>query len=158
MGFVQEHSKLNFHYRTNSVKLNFSANSENLVFGPFLVHVPNFWGKKYFSRKSGPVMPNFIRDSSNIPKSRKIMIHFQENAWTEGWKDGKTDGKALFHRTLPDIARGPTKGLNGLGWIKGLGWPNRERGLGKNISWRDLEKKWVVQVLRKGWLWLWMKL
>ena len=115
MGFVQEHSKLNFHYRTNSVKLNFSANSENLVFGPFLVHVPNFWGKKYFSRKSGPVMPNFIRDSSNIPKSRKIMIHFQENAWTEGWKDGKTDGKALFHRTLPDIARGPTKGLNGLG-------------------------------------------
>ena len=28
------------------------------------------------------------------------MIQFQENAWTEGWKDKKT----LFYRTLPATA------------------------------------------------------
>ena len=31
------------------------------------------------------------------------MIKFQENAWTEGWKDGQT----LFYRTLPATAEGP---------------------------------------------------
>ena len=31
------------------------------------------------------------------------MIQFQENAWTEGRKDGQT----LFHSTLPATAGGP---------------------------------------------------
>ena len=35
------------------------------------------------------------------------MIQFQENAWTEGQKDGRKDGKALFHRALQATAEGP---------------------------------------------------
>lgn len=40
-------------------------------------------------------MPNFIRDSSNIPKSRKIMIHFQENAQTNRKTDKRMDRSYL---------------------------------------------------------------
>ena len=35
------------------------------------------------------------------------MIQFQENAWTEGQKDGRKDGKTLFHRALQATAEGP---------------------------------------------------
>ena len=41
------------------------------VFDPFLVHFPNFGGKKIFPGKSGSVTHNFIWVSSIIPKFRK---------------------------------------------------------------------------------------
>ena len=53
---------MNFHYRTNSVNINdwnFSINSKNPVFGPFLVHFPSFWGKTIFRRKSSSATYNF---------------------------------------------------------------------------------------------------
>ena len=52
-------NNINFHYRTNSVKIDdkiFQYIQKTL----FLAHFPNFWGKKFFSRKSGFVMHNFI--------------------------------------------------------------------------------------------------
>ena len=65
-------NNINFHYRTNSVKINdnFSINSKNHVFGPFLVQFLYFGGKN-FSGKSGSLMHNFIWVSSTMPKLRK---------------------------------------------------------------------------------------
>ena len=40
---------------------------------------------------------------------RKLMSQSQENFQTKGWKDGKTEGWTLIHRTLPATAGGPTK-------------------------------------------------
>ena len=66
----------------------FSIHSKNHVFGPFLVHLPNFWGKKNFSGKSGSVTHNFIWISSIMGKFRKkLMIQ------TPGQKDGRMEGR-----------------------------------------------------------------
>ena len=79
MGFVQNTANnINFHYRTNSVKINhkiFQYIEKTL----FLVHFPNFGGKKNFPGKSSSVINNFIWDSS--------ILEFWENAWTEGRTD-----------------------------------------------------------------------
>ena len=78
---------INFHYRTNSVKINntiFQYIQKTL----FLAHFPNFGGKKNFAGKPGSVTDNFIWVSSIMSKFRKkLMIQFQENART----DGRTD-------------------------------------------------------------------
>ena len=37
------------------------------------------------------------------------MIQFKENAQTEGWKDGTTDGHTLFYRTLLGTTEGQLK-------------------------------------------------
>ena len=66
IGFVQEHSKKVF--IDDQI---FSINLKNSVFGLFLVHFPNFWGKKIFSGKSCSVTHNFIWVSSTMPKYRK---------------------------------------------------------------------------------------
>ena len=51
MGFVQKHSKLyKFSLQKKIIKSyrqNFSINSKNPVFGPFLVHFPNFGAKDF---------------------------------------------------------------------------------------------------------------
>ena len=60
-------NNINFHHRTNSVKINFSINPKNHVFGPF----SQFWEQKKISGKSGSVMHNFIWASSTMPKFRK---------------------------------------------------------------------------------------
>ena len=52
MAFVQEHSNINFHYRTSSVKINdkiFQKILETLL----LAHFSNFGGKINFFGKSG---------------------------------------------------------------------------------------------------------
>ena len=46
----------------------------------------------------------FLTPCQNL---EKVMIQFQENAWTEGQKDGRKDGKTLFHRALQATAEGP---------------------------------------------------
>ena len=69
-------------------------NSKKPVFGPFLVHFPNFRSKKLFSGKSGSVTHNFIWISNTVPKSRKkLIIQFQENTRTDGRTEGQKDGK-----------------------------------------------------------------
>ena len=88
-------NNINFHYRTNSEKINdkmFQYIPKSQCFGPFLVHLPNFWSKKDFSGKSIFVTHNFKWVSSTMPKFRKkIMIQFQENAWTDGRTEGWAD-------------------------------------------------------------------
>ena len=82
-----------FHYRTNSVKIKdktFQYIQKTLflaIFDPF----SQFWGQKIFSRKSGSVAHNFIWVSSIMPKFRKQLIQFQENARTDRRTDGGTD-------------------------------------------------------------------
>ena len=71
----------------------------------FLAHFPKFLGKNFFSRKSSchAQLHMGFQHHANIEK--KLMIQFQENTWTEGWKDGQT----LFYRTLPATVGGPNK-------------------------------------------------
>ena len=71
------------------------------VFGPFLVHFPNFWGKKKFSGKFGlsrmsygflAPCQNFEKTNDAIPRKRP---------------DRRKDGQILFHRTIPPTAGDP---------------------------------------------------
>ena len=103
-------NNINFHYRTNSVKINdkiFQYFQKKTcfwsIFGPFSQFL-----KKFFSRKSGSVKHNFIWVCSIMPKFRK-------NYWfnskktprqTEGQKDGQ-EGQTLFYRILLATAGGP---------------------------------------------------
>ena len=62
-------NNINFHYRTKQVKLNdqlFQQIQKNPYFSLFLVHFPNFGGKKKFSWKPDSAMHNFIWVSSAI--------------------------------------------------------------------------------------------
>ena len=68
-----------------------SKNSENPVFGSFWIHFPNFGGKKIFPEN--PALPRttlyeFLAPCQNL---EKLMIQFQENAWTDGRTEGRTD-------------------------------------------------------------------
>ena len=63
MGFVQKHSKLyKFSLQKKIIKSyrqNFSINSKNPVFGPFLVHFPKFPRKRltgWAKGRTGPVL------------------------------------------------------------------------------------------------------
>ena len=71
------------------------------IFGPF----PNFWGKKYFSKKLGchAQLHNGFMHPGTI--QRNLMIKFRENAPTMA---GGKDGQNLFYRILPATARGLT--------------------------------------------------
>ena len=89
MGFVQEHSKYNFHYRKNLVKINVKF-FQYIKKTPFLAHFsacfPILW--PIF----GSVTHNFIWVSSIMPKFRKkLIIQFKENARTNGRTEGRTD-------------------------------------------------------------------
>ena len=101
---------INFHYRLNSVKINDKISQKTLkkkhIFGcAFLVHFPNFQGKKFFSEKSGSVTHNFIWVSSTMPNLEKT-----NNAIPRKRPDRRKDGrtKTLFYRTLPATTGGPT--------------------------------------------------
>ena len=63
---------INFHYITNSVKINakFFNKFKKPCFGPFLVRFPNL-GQIFFSQKSSSFMHNLISVSSTMPKFRK---------------------------------------------------------------------------------------
>ena len=64
-------NNINFHYKTNSLQINHKIFQKNAkkkqVFGSFLIHIPNFWGKKIFLENLA-IMQNFIRVSRIIPK------------------------------------------------------------------------------------------
>ena len=67
-------NNIDFHYRTNSVKINdkiFQYIQRKPVFGPFLSHFPIFGAKRFFSGKPGSVMHKFTWVSSTMPKFRK---------------------------------------------------------------------------------------
>ena len=67
-------------------------------FGPFF---PILGQKKVFPENLALSHTNFY----HAKFQKKLIIQFQENAWTEGRKDGQT----LFYRTLPTTAGGPIK-------------------------------------------------
>ena len=84
-----------FHYRTNSVKINdknFSINSKNHAFGPFMVHFSGFWCKNFFLENKalshttsyGSLAPCQILEKTNdaIPRKRQ-----------KRRKDRRTDGR-----------------------------------------------------------------
>ena len=72
LDFWNTENNIHFHYYL--VKMNdqiFQKIQKKPVFGTFLVHFPNFWEKKFFSRKSSSVTHNFIYVSGIMPKFRK---------------------------------------------------------------------------------------
>ena len=68
------------------------------VFDSFLVHFPNFWGKKNFPGKS----------YQNLEKTNDTNSK-QTPGQMEGQKDGWKSRQTIFHRTLLDNAGGPNK-------------------------------------------------
>ena len=64
-------NNINFHYRTNSVKIKdyfFNKLKKKPVFDPILTHFPNVWSKRNFPEKSGSVTHIVVWVSTVIPK------------------------------------------------------------------------------------------
>ena len=85
-------NNINFHYRTNSVKI------DDKLF-------QSIW---LSCTKSGSVMHNFISFSSIMPKFRKNWWYNSRKmpGQMEGWKERQKDRQTLFFRTLPTTAGG----------------------------------------------------
>ena len=50
-------NNIHFHYRTNSEKISsqtFQSIQKNPIFGPFLVHFPNFWHTMFHAQLHAP--------------------------------------------------------------------------------------------------------
>ena len=84
---------------------------KKLVFGPFLAHFPNFWGKKSFLENlslSRTTSYGFLASYQDFQKTNDTI---PRNAPTDGRTDGRTewrkDGQTIFNRTLPANAGGP---------------------------------------------------
>ena len=101
-------SNINFHYRTNSVKINDQIFQE-IQKTPFLeVHSPNFGGKKFFlenpalshTTSYGFWVPCQNLDKTNDTIPRKCL---------DRRKEGPKDGQTLFYRTLQATAGGPIR-------------------------------------------------
>ena len=100
-------NNIDFHYRTNSVKINdkiFQYIQRKPVFGPFLSHFPIFGAKRFFSGKPGSVMHNFTWVSSTMPKFRKT-----NDTILRKRLDRRKDRQTLLHRTLPANAGCPLR-------------------------------------------------
>ena len=80
-------NNINFHYGSNSVKINkFSNESKRSCFWPFWVHFPKF-----------PICHAQLPVSSNMPKFK------YPDRQKDRWKDRQT----LFYRAIPTTAGGP---------------------------------------------------
>ena len=83
---------INFHYRTNSVKINDKffnkLKKKPVFFGPFLVHFPNF-GDKTFFLENLAVTHNLIWIPSTTPKFRKYKWYNPKKMPRQ--KDRRTD-------------------------------------------------------------------
>ena len=66
-----------------------------------MAHFPNIWGKKSFSKKiwlhHAQLHKGFYHHAKIL---KNLLIQFQKNT--------RTDGRTLFHRTLPATASGST--------------------------------------------------
>ena len=86
-------NNLNFHYRTNSVKIQKPKFSINWKKNMFLAHfwlISQFWGLKTFSGESSSVTHKFIWISSTRPKLEKAndKIPQRLDGRTKGWRTG----------------------------------------------------------------------
>ena len=86
-------NNINFHYRTNSVKINdkiFQYIKKNPVFVLFLAHFPNFSGKKIFlenSALSHATSYGFLASCQNLEKTNDTIPRKRPDRR----KDGRTD-------------------------------------------------------------------
>ena len=82
---------MNFHYRTNSVKINNQIsplNSKNPIFGPF----SQFLERRLFSKKIWLCHAQLHKGFQHHVKiQRNLIIQFQENTWRD---DGRSEGRA----------------------------------------------------------------
>ena len=89
----------NFHYRTNSVKINdriFQYIQKNPVFGPFLSHFHNFWGKKIFLGNpalSRTTSYGFLASCQNLEKTNDKIPRKHPDGQKDRRKDKRTDGR-----------------------------------------------------------------
>ena len=94
----------NFHYRTNSVKINdkiFQYIQKTL----FLAHFPRFFGQKFFSLEnpalSRTTSYGFLALRQNLEKTNDTI----PRKGPERQKNWRKDRQTLLHRTLPANAR-----------------------------------------------------
>ena len=74
----------------------FNKNSKNPVFGPFLVHFPNFGGKKFFQeRLCHANLYRFLAPCQNLEKTNDTIPRKQsdrcKDGRMEGWAERRTD-------------------------------------------------------------------
>ena len=86
----------------------FSNKLKKLFFDPFWALFPSFGTKKKFPRK--PALPHTTLYEFLAPcqiSEKKLMIQFQENACTEGRKDGRMDRPYFIgpFRLLPGVQK-----------------------------------------------------
>ena len=86
----------------------FLNKSKNLVFGPYLVHFPNFGGKKqiFWNIWLCTTSYGFLAPCQNLEKTDDTIPRKHPERRTDGRKVRQT----LFHRTLPATAGSPKKG------------------------------------------------
>ena len=93
---------INFHYRTNSEKINNQFSNKfkisNFAFVPFSDHLRNFFGKKYLPKNlalSHTTLYRFLTPCQNLEKTNNPLPRKRLHT--------------LFHRTLLATAGGPKK-------------------------------------------------
>ena len=109
MGLVQEQrNKINFHYRTNSVKINYKIcqKLKKICFWSISSPFPQFLGQIVFLLEN-PTLScttsyGFLAPCHNCQK--KLMMQSHESTWTD-----RRTGQNLYYRTLPARARSPIK-------------------------------------------------
>ena len=70
----------------------FSINSKNPIFGLFLVHFPNFGGKKLFPENLSMLHTTSYRFLAPWQNLEKIMTQFKENPQADRRADRRMDG------------------------------------------------------------------
>ena len=70
----------------------FSINSKNPIFGLFLVHFPNFGGKKLFPENLSTLHTTSYRFLAPWQNLEKIMTQFKENPQADRRADRRMDG------------------------------------------------------------------
>ena len=104
-------NNINFHYRTNSVKIKdyfFNKLKKKPIFGPILTHFPNVWSKRGFSKKIRFCHTQrhlgFYHHAKNLEKTNDPIPR-------KHLERGK-DGQNLFRRACRAAAAGPINILN----------------------------------------------
>ena len=123
-------NKINFNYRTNSVKINdksFQYIQKTLFLAHFWPIFPIFWAKNFFLENlalSRTTSYGFLVSCQNLEKTNNTIPRKRLDRRTEGQKDGRKDRQTLLHRTLPANAGGPIKKFNNEGVY--IFWPSRQ--------------------------------
>ena len=88
-----------------------SINLKNFVFGPFLVHFPNF-GENFFFHKiqlSCTTSYGFLAPCQKLEKTNDTILRERLGRQKDRRTKGQKDRQTLFHRTLLATGRGPKR-------------------------------------------------